>query len=140
MLLIACSLALFVVFAGTKLLIQTKLESLGRFYKFISLFLITVGFLMVIGIGTSLATQCCRGRGHWAGMECCPEMKGKTHCKTESLTDHGYHAMGCGYESMQRDHHPEHNACKMERVHCCQMHRDTTRKKCYEMENTKEKE
>jgi len=57
MLLIAFALALLVIVAGMKLLINTKKEMLGNFYKFVSWFVIVMGFLMLL-------FTCCSGMCH----------------------------------------------------------------------------
>jgi len=59
MLLIACSLALIVIYAGMKLLAQTKREVLGNLYKYVSLFLVTIGFLLLICISCCGMMRCC---------------------------------------------------------------------------------
>ena len=58
MMLIAFALALLVIAAGMKLLIHTKKELLGNFYKFVSWFVIVMGFLMFLFIGCSTCRMC----------------------------------------------------------------------------------
>ena len=60
MLLIACSLALLVMYAGVKLLAQIQKESLGHLYKYFSWFIIIMGFLMLMCIGCFAIMRCCR--------------------------------------------------------------------------------
>lgn len=60
MLIIACSLALLVIYAGAKLGIQVKLNALNRLYGYISWFMIIMGFLLVLGTGAAAAFRCCQ--------------------------------------------------------------------------------
>ncbi len=59
MLLIACSLALLVMYAGVKLLAQIQKESLGKLYCYFSWFMIVSGFLMLLCIGCFAVIRCC---------------------------------------------------------------------------------
>ena len=66
MILIAIPLALFVIFAGTQLLLQVKREAPVRFFRFIAWFLIIMGFLVgAASTGAVLIRTCCGGiTGH----------------------------------------------------------------------------
>jgi hypothetical protein len=59
-LLIAASLALLVIYAGVKLLIQTKKESLGNLYRAASWFFIIAGFLTLACTGACCIALCCK--------------------------------------------------------------------------------
>jgi len=59
MLLIAFALALLVIVAGMKLLIHTNKETLGSFYKYVSWFVIVMGFLMLLFIACSGLCRMC---------------------------------------------------------------------------------
>jgi len=59
MLLIACSLALLVMYAGVKLMAQIQKESLGKMYCYFSWFMIISGFLMIMCIGCFAVIRCC---------------------------------------------------------------------------------
>ncbi|HWY11648.1 MAG TPA: hypothetical protein VN026_10005 [Bacteroidia bacterium] len=63
MLLIGCSLALLVIYAGMKLMAQTEKENLGKMYKYVSMFLVVMGFLMISGAACCGIMRCCH-RGH----------------------------------------------------------------------------
>lgn len=59
--LIACSIALLVIYAGTKLLIQSKKEALGKLYLGISWFLIIAGLFVVMGSACFACMSHCGG-------------------------------------------------------------------------------
>ena len=63
MLLIGCSLALLVIFAGMKLMAQTEKDNLGKMYKYVSMFIVLMGFLMIAGAACCGIMRCCH-RGH----------------------------------------------------------------------------
>lgn len=73
MLFIACSLALFVVFLGAKLLAQSRKEDLGKLFKCISWFLLVMGFLILLSVGCYSTMRICH-KG-----ECKMEKKCKSH-------------------------------------------------------------
>lgn len=75
MLVIACSLALLVIYAGANLLMRVKAEQPGRFYKYVSWFLITVGFLLVLSTGALLGASCCMQPACQHGHGCCLHQK-----------------------------------------------------------------
>ena len=58
MLLIACALSLLAIAAGMMLLAQTKKENLGNLFKYVSWFIVIMGFLCIICIGCRSAMRC----------------------------------------------------------------------------------
>jgi len=58
MLLIATALALLVVYAGVKLLIQVKKETLGNLYKGAAWFFIVAGFATLASAGALCVAKC----------------------------------------------------------------------------------
>lgn len=101
MILIATSLSLIAIAAGTFLLAKTKNEALGGFFKFVSWFVILVGFLCIVCIGVRGITHCGFGGKDQCGkQECCKTMggadcmRGKAGCD-EMMEGRGHHgAMG----------------------------------------------
>ncbi len=74
MLLIACSLALLVMYAGVKLLALTQKEALGNLYKYFSWFTILMGFLLLMCVSCFAVIRCFRiheqmmnGKQHYDG-------------------------------------------------------------------------
>jgi len=140
MLLLAFSSALLIIYAGTILLIQSKLQALGRFYKSIARFLIIMGFLMVAGIGGSMVMHCCRGGGHMGSVGSMhhPYDDGmcKNHCEDEhgtgNMNDHQVHNC-CGHRG------PE-VSCKSENRHCCMDGKETGKQQCCDTDSLDEKE
>lgn len=59
MLLIACTLALLVIVAGMKLMAQTQKDNLGNLYKYVSWFVVVMGFLCLLCVGMHCAMRCC---------------------------------------------------------------------------------
>jgi hypothetical protein len=59
MLLIAFGIALLVIVAGIKLLIHIQKETLGNFYKYVSWFVVTMGFLMLFFISCAGVCRLC---------------------------------------------------------------------------------
>lgn len=59
MLLIACALSLLAIAAGMMLLAQTKKENLGNLFKYVSWFIVIMGFLCIVCIGCRSAMRCC---------------------------------------------------------------------------------
>jgi hypothetical protein len=93
MVLIAVSLFLLIIYAGTTLLIRTRLEALGKFYKFVSWFLILAGFLGALATGSALICNGCSA-GHRHGKE--------AHCHMGKKQ--GFHN-SCQQDSMFRMDH-----------------------------------
>jgi hypothetical protein len=60
MLLISSSLALLVIYAGVKLLIQTKKELLGNLFRCAAWFFIIAGFLTLVCTGACCIAMCCK--------------------------------------------------------------------------------
>lgn len=59
MCIIALSLALLAIVAGMMLMAQTKRETLGSFFKFVSWFVVIVGFLGIICLGVHCIVMRC---------------------------------------------------------------------------------
>jgi len=78
MLLIAFALALLVIVAGMKLLAQTQRESLGNLYKYVSWFVVVMGFLCLICVGMHCAMRCHMRHMHRMDNRC--EMYGHEGC------------------------------------------------------------
>ncbi|MBI2270400.1 MAG: hypothetical protein HYU69_08600 [Bacteroidetes bacterium] len=108
-LLVATSLALLVIYAGIKLLIQTKQENLGNLYKGASWFFIIAGLLTLVCIGACCIAMCCKYGMHM--------MHKGHHMK-------GYHD---GYKKEMKYHHGKmdegciinFNCCGSEMAKCC---------------------
>lgn len=64
MLLIAIPLSLLVVYAGATLMYYTQREVAGRFYRFISMFIMVMGLLGVLCESTVLVLHLCGYRHH----------------------------------------------------------------------------
>jgi len=109
-LLVAISLALLVVYAGVKLLIQTKRETLGHLYRCAAWFFIIAGFLTLACTGACCIAMCCKyGMG----------MMRKEHKMMGDEEDHymkGYHK---GYKKMMKYHHREHDEGCTVNINCC---------------------
>jgi len=69
MLLIACSLALLVIYAGMKLLAQTNKETLSNLFKYVSWFLVIMGFFMLLCIAAFGVMRCCHKGQRMMDME-----------------------------------------------------------------------
>lgn len=65
MLLIAASLAILVIYAGVKLLIQAKKEILGSSYRRAAWCFILAGFIILICTGAHCAAMCNRYGTHF---------------------------------------------------------------------------
>ncbi|HTA83979.1 MAG TPA: hypothetical protein VK783_13635 [Bacteroidia bacterium] len=91
MCIIAFTLGLLVIVAGMKLLAQTQKDNLSNLFKYVSWFVIVMGFLSLIGTGLHCAMNCCHRHEHRMMMrECrmmdndCDEMQGcgnMMHCQ-----------------------------------------------------------
>ncbi|HXB41876.1 MAG TPA: hypothetical protein VNZ49_15145 [Bacteroidia bacterium] len=103
MILIASSLALLVIYAGVKLLIQTKKEMLGHLYRCAAWFFIVGGFLTLACAGACCIAMCCKygsGMMHkeykMTGEEDGHYMNGYHHgCKKMMKHYAGGHEEGC---------------------------------------------
>jgi hypothetical protein len=91
MILIAFSLSLIAIVSGTFLLAKTKSEALGSFFKFISWFVIIMGFLSLICLGIRCMKHSCHREGK---------------CGKEMRMGEGRHCMEGkeGSEEMERTH------------------------------------
>jgi len=116
MILIASSFSLLVIVAGMFLLAKTQKDNLSNFFKYVSYFVILVGFLNLFG-GTAcmLIHKCMK---HCAA-QC------KEHCEKPGRGKHGHMGMGHGEDMMMEK--------KMMMMHghgdCCR-----GEEKCMEME------
>ncbi len=93
MLLIACALSLLAIAAGMMLLAQTKKENLGNLYKYVSWFIVIMGFLCIICIGCRSAMRCCM-RGEREGHIKMLMMRDGDGCYMGGQMN-GYGMMGC---------------------------------------------
>lgn len=113
MLLTGVSLALLVVYAGVKLLIQVKKESLSHLYKFAAWFFIIAGLLILLCGGISCVVKCCKYGAHMM-------KKGSHHDYYKQSWEHdkmkGY---SCGCDGMQMCHCGSGNACHMGKMNMC---------------------
>jgi len=99
MLLIAFILALLVIVAGMKLMAQAQRESLGNLYKYVSWFVVVMGFLCLLGAGLHGIIRC--HRNHCERMEMRCEMSTHNGCNEMMHCNHGMmsscmmHGGGC---------------------------------------------
>jgi hypothetical protein len=71
MILISFSIALIAIVFGAKLLAQSQKESLGALYKYLSWFIMVMGFLVLLCDGArSFLAVCHRGEGRMMNREC----------------------------------------------------------------------
>jgi hypothetical protein len=127
MLLIASPLALLVIYAGMKLLAQTKKEALGNLHKYVSWFLVIMGFLLLFGISCACIVRCCHQGERMMEQKCkmmeernfnggC-QMGGQMPCMM--MYGHGRMMEGCCGGMMNRRHHGgEMEGCCNEREEC----------------------
>jgi hypothetical protein len=109
MLLVAASLALLVVYAGVKLLIQTQKETLSNLYRCAAWFFIIAGFFMLVITGACCIAMCCKYGSH---------MMHKEHKMMGGDNDYmkGDHHMG--YNKMMKYHHGHDEDYNMY-INCC---------------------
>jgi hypothetical protein len=109
MLFIASSLALFIIYAGVKLLAQTRTDLPGRIFKYASWFFIVMGFLMLFCIGGKVAMHCYYSGGMMQGKCCGHSAMGKHEMSSCGMNDHQPEMKGCcGKEKKE---------CKMDNEH-----------------------
>ena len=87
MILIAASMSLLVIIAGMFLLAKTQKENLSNLFKYVSYFVILVGFLNLFGGGAIFMAKKCMSHcaamnsGHSGkGDDCCKKKKHKKAC------------------------------------------------------------
>ncbi|MGP8217542.1 MAG: hypothetical protein ACLQQ4_18380 [Bacteroidia bacterium] len=101
MLLIAFTIGLLVIVAGMKLLAQTQKENLGILYKYVSWFVVIMGFLSLICVGMHCIVNHCRNA---------------EKCRMENrygMDDGGYYNMhGCN-DMMRCNHRMGGGNCMM---------------------------
>jgi hypothetical protein len=113
-LLIAGSLALLVVYAGVKLHIQTKKETLGNPYRCAAWFFIVSGFLILACSGACCIAKCCK---YGMGMMHKEKMMGYGGDGDMKQHDHFKKKMNCHYHEEEGQCEAECCSRKMER--CC---------------------
>ena len=111
MLLISLSLALLVIIAGMNLLAKNAKENLGSIYKYISYFVIVVGFLSIICIGARCMMRCCNSNhGRCGTSQPCEEEREygyRKHCMS------GEEKGGCDEMDVEK------RCLRMRKMHCC---------------------
>ena len=95
MILIATALSLIAIVFGMFLLAKAKSETLGKFFKLVSWFVIVMGFLCLLCLGIRCVKRCCS--------------RGDGQCRKEMGVGEGRHCRG-GKE----------NAEEMDETHCNQ--------------------
>ena len=110
MILIGSSLALLVIYAGVKLLIQAKKEMLGHIYNCAAWFFIIAGFLSLACAGTCCIAMCCKYG---------TKMMHKEHGRMDGGHNdmEGYHM---NHKKMMHCHPMEHDAGCMVNINCCE--------------------
>ena len=95
MCIIAFTLGLLVIVAGMKLLAQTQKDNLGNLFKYVSWFVIVMGFLSLLGTGLHCAMNCCHRHEHRMMMRECRMMdndcSGMNGCGDERGCERGMH-------------------------------------------------
>ena len=107
-LLVASSLALLVVYAGVKLLIQSKKETLGHLYHCASWFFIIAGFLILACAGACCIAMCCKYGTH---------MMHQKHMMADDEEDEHMHKGYNQMKMMKFHHHEKEDGC-MVHINC----------------------
>jgi hypothetical protein len=108
MILIASSLALLVIYAGVKLLIQTKRESLSNLFRYAAWFFIIAGFVTL-----TCAGACC------IAMYCKHGLK-MMHKENKMMGDDRYKKRyHKGHKKMMKYHHKKHAEGSVVNINCC---------------------
>jgi hypothetical protein len=123
MLLIAASLALLVMYAGVKLLIQIQKEIPGNLFRFAAWFFIIAGFLVLALTGACCIAMCCKYGSH---------MMYNKMMKDDYLEGHPMnHKKMMRYHYEGPDEDCNRHCCDNEIVKCCSYidasKRDTTK-------------
>ncbi len=106
MICIAIPLALLVIVAGMKLMAQTQKDGLGNLYKYVSWFVVVMGFLFLMCAGLHCAMKCC----HRHEQRC---MMMERRCEMNE---------GCGGDEMMHCNHGNMmGGCMMHRGACDEM-------------------
>ncbi len=115
MLLIAFALALLVISTGMKLLIHIQKETLGNIYKYVSWFVIVMGFLLLIFTSCFGVVRFCYKGGRM--------MESKFRMMEEMRNTHGYMMEGKPGNCMRMSGHGRNmrscSADKMMMGECC---------------------
>jgi hypothetical protein len=109
MLLIGSSLALLVIYAGVKLLIQVKRETLGHIYNGAAWFFIIAGFLILVCAGACCIAMCCKYGTRMMHKEY--KMMGGNRGDMER-----YHK---SHKKMMKYHHMKHSEGSVVNTNCC---------------------
>ena len=107
MLLIATSLSLIAIVAGMFLLAQTKKDNLGNLFKYVSYFVVVVGFLCLVCISTRCMMRGCYGGGGMRGdcMRPCPPEQ--MRCNEMNEECHKRMKMNCCIDKQGKHHEEE---------------------------------
>ena len=95
MILIAASMSLLVIIAGMFLLAKTQKENLSNFFKYVSYFVILIGFLNLIGGGAIfMAKKCMKhcaamSQGHCEKEDGCHKKKKNKSCSRMEMCEEG---------------------------------------------------
>lgn len=96
MILIAASMSLLVIIAGMFLLAKTQKENLSNMFKYVSYFVIIVGFLNLFGGGAFFMAKKCmkhcmnQSQGHCGKKDdCCKHKKSKKSCSRMEMCEEG---------------------------------------------------
>ena len=125
MLLIAFTLALLVIVAGMKLMAQAQKESLGNLYKYVSWFVVVMGFLCLLCVGMHCAMRC--HRNHCERMENRCEMHEHSGCNEMMHCNHGMMG-GCMMHNGGCNEMMEGGNCNMGNGNCNHMGGDCKEK------------
>lgn len=94
MILIAASMSLLVIIAGMFLLAKTQKENLSNLFKYVSYFVIIVGFLNLFGGGVLFMAKKCmkhcmnQSQGHCGKKDdCCKHKKSKKACSRMEMCE-----------------------------------------------------
>ncbi len=106
MLLIASALALLVIYAGMKLYALTKKEGLSNLFKYMSWFIVIMGFLILICVGAHCLMRCCLRGEH--------NMMMRTEMRDDGWGNRHMEGMYCHHDGMMRG-----GCCDGMRDGCC---------------------
>lgn len=118
-LLVANSLALLVIYAGIKLLIQTKRESLGNIFKAASWFFIISGLLTLACIGACCIAMCCKYGMNMMHKKHGMMWDGKEHHMMKDYHDKYKKKMKYHHGAMEEGCTINLNCCGTEMGKCC---------------------
>jgi hypothetical protein len=124
MILIAASFSLLVIVAGMFLLAKTQKENLSRLFKYVSYFVIIVGFLNFFGGGACmLMRMCMKHCAENCETKHCKKSKRDKHCKMERCEQMKCEMGGMDDEKCSmmngKKCHMENGKCVMDGGKCC---------------------